>query len=175
MAFVRQTHKSDCGIAALAMLCDVTYEDAKEAITWGEKHSGFDTYTKQLRVAAILLGYRTKSTPKNHLKVVHAPKIWAPIRCAPNTSDWWYLIPANSLVKIKRDDGDPRGHHWVVWRKNKIYDPARGVFHPSKHGAKPLSYMQFIEADDPCPECGHDLKAQWSGVKCSNCKYWFCY
>jgi hypothetical protein len=31
--------------------------------------------------------------------------------------------------------------------------------------------------DDPCPECGTQLEAQWSGVKCpsSDCGYWFCH
>lgn len=33
------------------------------------------------------------------------------------------------------------------------------------------------EIDDPCPECGTQLKAKWSGVECPNpeCDYWFCY
>ena len=29
--------------------------------------------------------------------------------------------------------------------------------------------------DDECPECKSKLIVQWSGVKCSNCDYWFCY
>ncbi len=30
--------------------------------------------------------------------------------------------------------------------------------------------------DDPCPKCGTQLKAKWSGVECPNpeCDYWFC-
>ena len=28
--------------------------------------------------------------------------------------------------------------------------------------------------DDPCPECGTELEAQWSGVKCPKCGYAFC-
>lgn len=29
--------------------------------------------------------------------------------------------------------------------------------------------------DDHCPECGAPIIAQWSGVKCSECAWWFCY
>ena len=141
MAFVKQKHKSDCGIAALAMLCDVTYDRAEQAIEWRRAGCYQGTTTRQLRDAAIVLRYYTISTPENRLKVVRTPIQWQ-LMPPPSISDWWYLIPANSLVKI---GSDHVGWHWVVWRKNKIYDPARGVFHPSKHGAKPLSYMQFIK------------------------------
>ena len=144
MAFVRQTHKSDCGIAALAMLCDVGYELADASITWGKRGVRDGMTTKQIRSGALVLGYRTVSTPENRLKQVSLPPKWRNLP-VPNTSDWWYLIPNNSLVKI---GSVHEGWHWVVWRKNKIYDPARGVFHPSRHGAKPCSYMQFIEEDD---------------------------
>ncbi len=144
MAFVRQTHKSDCGIAALAMLCDVTYEKAEVSITWRKRGILGGTTTRQLRDGGLALGYRTVSTPEDRLKVVRTPVQWQ-LMPPPSISDWWYLIPANSLVKI---GSEHVGWHWVVWRKNKVYDPARGVFHPSKHGAKPLSYMQFIKEDD---------------------------
>ena len=143
MAFVKQRLRSDCGIAAIAMLCDVTYEEAKAAIKW-RKRSSYYTYTKQIRSAAIKLGYYTISTPEHRLKVVQEPASWVDMP-TPGWSDFWYLIPENSLVKIKNDGGR---WHWVVWRKNKIYDPARGVFHPSKHGARPRSYMQFIKEED---------------------------
>lgn len=143
MAFIKQKGKSDCGIAALAMLCNVTYEQAERAIEWRRAGCRQGTTTKQLRDAAIVLRYRTESTPENRLKVLRAPIHWVPLPGC-SISDWWYLLPSNSLVKI---GSEHVGWHWVVWRKNKIYDPARGVFHPSKHGAKPLSYMQFIKED----------------------------
>ena len=28
--------------------------------------------------------------------------------------------------------------------------------------------------DDPCPDCGTQLKAKWSGAECPKCGYWFC-
>lgn len=144
MAFIRQKHKSDCGIAALAMLCNVTYEQAERAIEWRKRgHLGGIT-TRQLRDAAIVLRYRTESTPQNRLKVLRRPSHWVPLPGC-SISDWWYLIPDNSLVKT---GSEHEGWHWVAWRKERVYDPARGVFHPGKHGAKPISYMEFIKGDD---------------------------
>lgn len=29
--------------------------------------------------------------------------------------------------------------------------------------------------DEKCPECGSKIITLWSGVKCSKCKWWFCY
>lgn len=143
MAFIKQKLKSDCGVAALAMLCDVTYEEAERAIPWSSSSTIHGTDTKQLRAGGLKLGYRTESTPQNRLKQVSLPPKWRNLP-VPNTSDWWYLIPDNSLVKI---GSEQVGWHWVVWRKNKIYDPSRGVFHPSRHGSRPLSYMQFIKGE----------------------------
>lgn len=143
MAFVKQRLKSDCGVACLAMLCDVTYEQAAKVIDYKYgKYKG--TSTKQLREAAWRLGVPTRGTKKQRLKVVRAPTWWDKY-IPPSLSDWWYLIPDNSLVKIKRYNVTGGRWHWVVWRKEKVYDPARGVFHPSKYGWKPSSYLEFVK------------------------------
>lgn len=144
MAFVRQRNKMDCGVAALAMLCDVIYEEAYRVIPWGREGLLNGVCTKQLREGAAKLGYRTQSTPQNRLKLISAPPGW------PRKIDHtiWSLIPNNSLVKLPQLLG-ARGWHWVVWRKGKIYDPARGVFKPEKYGDwYPSSYMKFIEETD---------------------------
>ncbi len=99
-----------------------------------------------MRGGGINLGYRTESTPHNRLKVIQEPDEWIDLS-DPSTSDYWYLIPNNSLVKIPHPKGSDYGWHWVVWRKEKIYDPARGVFHPSKYSAKPASYMHFMKKE----------------------------
>ncbi len=146
MAFVWQRNKSDCGIAVLAMLCDVTYEAAGVSIEWN--HSRYKgTTTKQLREAALNLGYLTRSTPQHRLKKVSLKEWdieWGKLP-PPGISDYWYSIPNNSLVKMKRARGG--GWHWVAWRKQKIHDPDHGVFHPSQYGYKPVSYMEFIKCE----------------------------
>lgn len=174
MAFIWQRGEKDCGVAALAMLCNVTYEEADKTIPWRREGNLAGTTTKMLRDGGAKLGYSTESTPQDRLKVVKAPKSWAS-RPPSIVADFWHLIPDNSLVKIPHPRGSGWGWHWVVWRKHSVYDPARGVFHPSKYGTKPSSYMEFIKVEDPCPECGAETVAKWSGIACSKCNYTFCY
>jgi hypothetical protein len=145
MAFVRQRNKTDCGIAALAMLCDVSYEEAERVIPW--RLSGYirGTDSAQLRAGGSRLGYYTESTPQNRLKPLRLPKKW--IEEYDTVQNWvrtklWLMIPDNSLVKIRNPESPL--WHWVVVRKGAIYDPARGVFKPEKYDATPSSYMQFI-------------------------------
>ncbi len=147
MAYVKQLGKNDCGVACLAMLCDVDYILALQAIPFRKRGLMGGTTTTQIREGASTLGYTTKSTPQNRLKVVRRDKKewkWMPDAM---TSDYWYSIPNNSLVKIKHDQCTGGKFHWVVWRKQKIYDPARGVFHPSRYGYKPISYMEFVKCE----------------------------
>lgn len=146
MAFIRQKNKMDCGVAALAMLCDVTYEEAYRSIPWRREGILNGTDTKQLRAGALRLGYFTESTPKHRLKPITAPDSWSGKEVDHTI---WSLIPDNSLVKLPKLLFE-RGWHWVVWRKGKIYDPARGVFKPEKYGDRyPSSYMRFTkEIDD---------------------------
>ena len=148
MAFIRQRGKKDCGVAALAMLCNATYEVAYRAIPWRRTGVLRGTDTTMLRRAGIKLGYRTESTPQNRLKPLKAPRGWEGLP-PPLVEDFWVLIPDNSLVKIPHPKGPGWGWHWVAWRKGRVYDPARGVFAPGKYGVKPSSYMEFIkEIDD---------------------------
>ena len=128
MAYVIQKGKTDCGVACLAMLCDVEYEDAMRAIPW--KRAGLldGTTTKQIREGAEKIGMYTTYD-----------------RLRPLREKTWEDIPDNSLVKIINPN-DERRWHWVVWRKNKIYDPAVGVFKPKKFYAEPVSFMQFLRS-----------------------------
>ena len=128
MAFVRQRNKRDCGIAALSMLCNVTYEEVYRAIPWRREGILNGTSTRMLRIAAKRLGYEGHGTAEHQLKRM-------------GSSINWQDIPDNSLVKIPGS----RGWHWVVWRKDKVYDPAHGVFTPEKHGGIPTAYMQFTK------------------------------
>ncbi len=144
MAFIRQRGKNDCGVATLAMLCGVTYEEAYRSIPWRRVGILRGIDTSMLRQAGIKLGYRTESTPQDRLKVVKSPKSWSALP-SPLVEDFWVLVPNNSLVKIPHPKGPGWGWHWVAWRKGRVYDPARGVFAPGKYGVKPLSYMEFIK------------------------------
>lgn len=141
MAFVKQKSKTDCGVAALAMLCDVTYMEALLAIQWWVFSGNRGTTTRMLRNAALKLGYLTKSTPQNRLKPIKVPDVWVGKTVG---GEIWNFIPDNSLVKIPYRRGR-RGWHWVVWRKRKIYDPAKGVFLPRKYNHIPISYMEFVK------------------------------
>lgn len=172
--FIRQRTKNDCGIACLSMLCAVTYEEAEKAIPWRSSSSIHGTDTKQLREGAMRLGYSTESTLQHRLKPVKAPKSWEGL-LPPMVSDWWALIPDNSLVKIPHPKGPSWGWHWVAWRSGRVYDPAYGVVAPGKYGVKPLSYMEFKKIENPCPECGAETITKWSGIACSKCNYIFCY
>ena len=52
MAFVRQRCKHDCGIAAMAMLLDVSYEEVYRSVPWRKSGIINGTDTKMLRTAA---------------------------------------------------------------------------------------------------------------------------
>lgn len=143
MAFIRQKGRLDCGIAVLAMLCNVTYEEADKAIPWRREGNVHGASTTMLRVGGHMLGYWTESTPQDRLKVVRAPKSWADLPL-PMVSDFWALVPDNSLVKVAGGEGL---WHWVAWRKGRVYDPARGVFTPGKYSKKPTAYMKFMKKE----------------------------
>ena len=145
MVFIKQRGKTDCGVAAIAMLCNATYEQANRAIPWRRQSLLNGTDTKMLRTTAERLGYESRSTPEDGLKVVKAPKSWKDLP-SPLLDDWWHLIPDNSLVKVRHPTMSV--WHWVAWRKGRVYDPARGVFTPGKSGYKPSSYMEFIKETD---------------------------
>lgn len=135
MAYIKQRHSRDCGIATLAMLCGVTYDEANRVIPWRRDGHLYGTSTKMLVVGATKLGYQTRGTETGRLKIVKRPV----------DSASWFEIPDNSLVKIPHPDSPDHGWHWVAWRKNRVYDPARGVFHPNLHGGLPSSYLEFYE------------------------------
>ena len=145
MAYIEQRCKTDCGVACLAMLCDVTYEEALKAIPWRKRGMLEGCSTRMIREGAEALGFGVRGTKTDRLKTVREPKAW---RGLPNpiTEDFWRMIPDNSLVKIKHDHGyTQNGWHWVSWRKQKVYDPGRGVFHPGKFGHKPRAYLEILK------------------------------
>lgn len=148
MAFIRQRTKTDCGIAALAMLCDVTYDEVNMAIQWRKHGCLHGTDTKMLRAAAKRFGYEGRGTKMNQLKRIKQPP-GASIEPGkryheqPTLAEIWQALPDNSLVKVPHPKGPTWGWHWVAWRKGKIYDPALGVFRLKGVRARPSAYMTF--------------------------------
>ena len=132
MPLVKQRTRTDCGVACLAMLCKVSYEEAHRAIPWRPSTTIWGTCTKQLREAAIKLGYAFIGTEK--------------FRLIPLGKRSWTEIPHNSLVKVP-NPAEPGQWHWVVWRKGKIYDPAWGVFRPQNYDRRPTSYATFVSME----------------------------
>ncbi len=135
MAYIKQRTKKDCGVAALAMLCDVDYKEANHAIPWRREGVLEGTTTTMLAAGAKRLGYNVRGTYTDRLKLVRRPV----------TEGSWFQIPDNSLVKLPHPT-ENHSWHWVAWRKNKIYDPSRGVFHPYGYLPLPTSYLEFL----PC-------------------------
>jgi hypothetical protein len=174
MAFIKQKLKTDCGVAALAMLCNAEYEDAMRAIPWRRHGHSRGTDTKQIKAGAYALGYEGRG---DRLQVIQAPKGWVEKHGSEIDYRIWTFIPDNSLVKVP---GDGRSWHWVAWRKGKVYDPEIGVFGPKAyneifHLRFPSSYMQFVpEGTEDCPKCGTPTEAQWSGIKCPECGWRYC-
>lgn len=146
MAYVRQRNKKDCGVAAVAMLCLVTYEQAHAAIPWSKRDKKSGTTTKQLTTSIHNLGFIPNGTNRGYLKrlIVGVHDDRSDVRFL------WNHIPNNSLVKIP---GEADDWHWVVWRKGKIYDPSLGVFTPRHYSNRfpemiPTSYIHVEKKDD---------------------------
>jgi hypothetical protein len=143
MTFINQRHKTDCGIAALAMLCGKTYEEANRAIPWRKHGCMYGTDTKMLVAGAKKLGYIGHGTATGQLKRITRPVQGSRFRSEDELNrDYFAVIPENSLVKVPNPNGYGEWH-WVVWRNNKVYCPTKGIFKAEKYGARPSAYMQF--------------------------------
>ena len=132
MSYVQQKNKNDCGVASLAMLCDVSYEEAHRSISWFPSAKIWGVDTKMIREGAIKLGYAFIGTEQG--------------RMIPLGKRNWLQIPHNSLVKVPNPK-EPGHWHWVVWRKNKVYDPALGVFPSHRYPWRPTSYATLVSME----------------------------
>jgi len=55
------------------------------------------------------------------------------------------------------------------------------MLHLAEYHNEPETELKFkdiiteLEKLLVCPDCGSKLIEKWSGVKCSECDYWFCF
>jgi hypothetical protein len=109
MRWIRQRVSTDCGIAAVAIIADVTYEEAKSA--FGEfPGRGFATVAKDIRRALRRLGSRLGKR-KRDLRGV-------------TTLD----LKFDAIVRVKHPSTrNPREKHWIVWDSAErcVLDPLR--------------------------------------------------
>ena len=103
MRLVKQRHASDCGVACVAMLADVSWEEANLTIFGRVKERGFYTQTADLRDALRRLGVILEI----RMKVCRAPR----------------RLRRDALLKTNTRKG---GYwHWAVWdaERQEILDP----------------------------------------------------
>ncbi len=101
MLLVKQKRETDCGVAALAMLAGVTYEDAMGALFDKRPKRSFRTKPDQMRAAALKFGVVLS---KRRIRCVY------PDRLARDALIW------------SKWGGD---WHWVVWDSTgkQLLDP----------------------------------------------------
>jgi len=121
MRYVRQRTDTECGIACIAMLADVSYEDARQAL-FGPKHKGKGrTQKDQMRKA--LTGFGVITTKRL-------------IRCARQPT-----LKRDALVRanVAPKSGN---WHWAVWdaRRQRFLDPLPY----KKNNLKPYSYLVIL-------------------------------
>lgn len=130
MTYVKQKHFHDCGVACFAMLIDITYETAFHILFSSQpKKRKYYLTTKAIKTAAVVNGFIVE---QDRLK-----------RCKE-----WNDVPSNSLVKVWGEHIPKNYWHWVVYRKEKIYDPGRGVFKPDKYPLQLKSYLEVKKGPD---------------------------
>lgn len=98
MRRVEQRTESDCGVACVAMLAKVSYEDAYEAV-YGSGRKGL-TSTNKLRAALVKLG--------------RAP---AEGRMVSKRRTTLASLPHDALLKVQPLTCSTK--HWVVWDKKR--------------------------------------------------------
>lgn len=108
MKTIKQKNLNDCGVACVAMLARVDYQDAFDAIhpTGRSKL----THTKDLHVALERLGRK----PLTKTRIGFRSK-------APDD------LNNDALIFVKMGKKGKRGGHWIVWdaKAKKLRDPDR--------------------------------------------------
>lgn len=105
---VYQKHKTGCGVACLAMILNLSYDEAMKVVH-PKRKPGKKPYTSMLRVSEVLrnhkINYKIHIVNGHKLKNIKSPCILG----VRNSSD----SGKNTL---------PKSWHWVVFNK-KVWDP----------------------------------------------------
>ncbi len=129
MKIVRQMYKTDCGVACAAMLGDVSYDLALQAVAYAHSTQSDKRFradkggvsTRTMALALIILGCDIPEGP-----TVKAKR--------------FQEIPPCSLVNAGRPRSG-KGTHWVVWTGSRVYCPTEGVCGARKYNWRPYDYM----------------------------------
>lgn len=103
MNLIRQRTNTDCGVACLAMLAGISWEQAREALFNGTPKRSFRTKVQQMRIALLKFG------------IIMSPSL---VVCKnPSRLSRDALLRTNVLA-----NGD---WHWAVWdsKRKKLLDP----------------------------------------------------
>lgn len=119
---IYQRLKNDCGVAALSMLLDLSYEDsAKYLLQFAGKSPGPTTYNDLISVI-------------DGLKLNHH-------RC------WWSKSNKRRIVRCRESKGDKHSHWIVISESGIIYCPWVGVIE-KKDDYFMCNFSQCIYLDD---------------------------
>jgi len=116
--FVEQRHKTDCGVACLAMLCGYMYEEMSSIISSLDKRKKGGMYPEDVLEILEVLGHyqlECKNLPKR----------------------------GNALVAIQWKDPKLSGHY-VVWnsKRKQFLDPIHGIV--SKRDLLKIAFIENI-------------------------------
>lgn len=122
---IRQRNNTDCGIACIAMVTNLEYDSVLTQLgvinnnfTYGLTSDDLVYFLSKLKYKVVVSDCLT-----------------------------WSDIPNNSIAFVVNEFYVCLMGHWVVYKKGKIYDPARGVFKPSKYDKQPSSYLHVTRGD----------------------------
>lgn len=116
MNYIRQEHRTGCGIACVAMIADVSYlevlEIARQKFRWLDTRRTFYTSSKQLQ--ELLCAFKIKAQKGRAIRK-------------------WSSLPEMAIVGINHNKKSDTWH-WVIFRRDAdvmyVHDPQ------SKHGTR---------------------------------------
>ncbi len=129
MKIVRQMYKTDCGVACVAMLADVSYDLALQTVSVSHRQITNKRYRAD------------KGGTSTRAMVMSLFNLGCDIPEGPEVkAKRFQEIPPCSLVNAGRPRSG-KGTHWVVWTGSRVYCPSDGVRGVTKYNWRPYSYI----------------------------------